>query len=760
MASEKTWFPPMEMTEEQQLQSLQAEMDRLTQLENQYRQQQDLVAFGVNEKEAMDIPLTQRVAVKALGTNAEQAAKYLKSKNPGMDFVVQDGEIYGKKMGEKGAYKALDPSSLELADIADLAYDIPAGFVQGAATTAAALPGIALLNPPIALAGASAGSAASGAALEGFRQMLGKSLGVAEEFYPGQTAAAAGIGLLAPGVSQLIAKGGKAAVPAIKKGVGRLMGMSKSEAQAMLENPNLFETAKQAFQGNASAAVETQAATKAAFSNLVEDLKQVGLSENEALNLSLAGTNVDVDMNSVRSAFSQITDKRARAKAAELLLKARQYQVAQRPFEPEMVTQEARQLGVEGLAQPSRIIPSEAVATEAVPEQMAFFEAEQVMKPEYKKIPQPPKAPSLELLESEKLVAPTEEDLANYYLWKESYDAMADRAKNPRTYRYLKDIKDMPVPPQEELLQTRIVAKTPEEELADLSRFMRAEEAIKNYEAKFPQLKQAKAPELMLPPTPATEKIPASITPAYSEFFPAEASQFSSIVQEPLELAGKKGIPATLAREIRQRLQKEARYSAQGTPAKRVFSDEADIINAALRKTSGLQEKEAAMGAGKDLQKRIRAMAMAKKPISAMTSAIEDVDLKAILEEAATRAAASKRDGKQSFKQIQATLGAAKKAAQAETQSSNFSKADAAKAGLAALAGKHYAGDIGAAVSAIASLAATPNVYSKAVPAAEMIEAGLGKMSSMTSPYTKKLPDYSTLPLWMNMTKNKKGDKK
>jgi hypothetical protein len=698
------------------------------------------------------------VAVKALGTNADQAAKYLKSKNPGMDFVIQDGEIYGKKMGEKGAYKALDPSSLELADIADLAYDIPAGFVQGAATTAAALPGIALLNPPLAVGGAMAGSAASGAALEGFRQMLGKSLGVSEEFSPGQIAMAGGIGALAPGASQLIAKGGKAAVPAIKKGVGRLMGMSKSEAQAMLENPNLFETAKQAFQGNASAAVETQAATKAAFSNLVEDLKQVGLSENEALNLSLAGTNVDVDMNSIRKAFSQITDPRARVKAAQLLNQARSYIKAQRPFEPEIVTTEAKQLGVEGLSQPSRIIPSEAVATEAVPEQMAFFEAEQVMKPEYKKIPQPPKTPSESLLDAYKPTEPTEAELEAYFKYKDMYDALSPRAKNPRTYTYLKDVADKPIEPDQLLLPT--IAKTEGEQLSDLAQYLKAEEALKKYEAKFPQLKQAKAPELMLPPTPATEKIPASITPAYSEFFPAEASQFSSIIQEPLELAGKKGIPATLAREIRQRLQKEARYSAQGTPAKRVFSDEADIINVALRKTSGLQEKEAAMGAGKDLQKRIRAMAMAKKPISAMTSAIEDVDLKAILEEAATRAAASKRDGKQSFKQIQATLGAAKKAAQAETQSSNFSKADAAKAGLAALAGKHYAGDIGAAVSAIASLAATPNGYRKAVPAAEMIEAGLGKMSSMTSPYTKKLPDYSTLPLWMNMTKNKKGEKK
>jgi len=167
------------------------------------------------------------------------------------------------------------------------------------------------------------------------------------------------------------------------------------------------------------------------------------------------------------------------------------------------------------------------------------------------------------------------------------------------------------------------------------------------------------------------------------------------------------------------------------------------------------------MGAGKELQKKIRAMAMAKKPISAMTRAMEDVDLKAILEEAATRAAAApKREGKQSFKQIQATLGAAKKAAEAETQTSGLSRADVFKAGGAALLGQHYAGNVGAIVSGLASLAATPKVYGKLVPAAEMIESGVSKVSSMARPYTKKLPDYSTLPLWMEMIKNKKGDKK
>lgn len=722
-------------------------------------QQEKVAAAEINKEEAADIPLRQRMAVKAFGTDPEQAANYLKRKNPEMDFVVKDGEIYGKKMGEKGAYKALDPSSLELADIADLAYDIPAGVVQGSAATAAALPGIALLNPAIALGGASAGSAASGAGLEGLRQMIGKSLGVSEEFSPEQIGLAGGIGALAPGASSLLAKGAKGAVPALKKGVGRMMGMSKEEAKAMLENPALFETAKEAFKGNAESSVKTQAATKQAFSNLVEDLKQVGLAENEALNLSLIGTNVDVDMNSLRKTLGQITNEKSRKQAAKLLQEARNYIRSQRPFQPEMATEEAQQLGVQGLTQPSRIIPSEVVATEAVPEQMAFFEAEQVMKPEYKKIPQPPKAPQESLLDAYKPTEPTEAELEAYYKYKELYDAFSPRAKNPRTYNYLKDIADKPIEPDQLLAPT--VAKTEGEQLSDLAKYIKAEEALRRYEAKFPQLKQAQAPELMLPPTPSMEKVPASITPAYSEMFPAETVQFTTLLQEPLELAGKKGIPAPLARGIRQLLQKEAKYTLKGTPSQRVFSDEADQLNALLRQTKGLQEKEAAMGMGKDLQKRIAAMERAQKPISAITKSIEDVDIRARVEQAATRAAAApKKAGQASFKQVQNTLSAAKKFANAEQEAILQSPLGAIKALGSAGLGFQHGGARGAILAPLAAVATSPKVYSKMLPVAETIESGIKGVAAVAEPFTRKIPNYSTLPLWMEMIRNKQGEKK
>ena len=736
----------MEMTEEQQLQSLQAEMDRLTQLESQYRKQQDITEFGISKKEAADIPLTQRMAVKALSTNPEQATNYLKSKNPSMDFIVKEGEIYGKKIGDKGSYKALDPSSLELADIADLAYDIPAGLAQGYASAVGAIPGILAFNPPLAVGGAMAAGGAASAGTESLRQLLGKAIGVNKEFDSTQIAEAGGLGAILPGLGVVASKGIKAAAPVAKQAVGRLMGMSKEEAKQMVQNPDLFYSMKDIFLGKGDA-VKAQQLSRKALRGLAEDLKQVGLNENEALKASLIGTNVDVDAKTLMSMFSEIKDPRARSKAAKIIIDARKYARSQRPFQPEIATGEAEQLGVQGLKQPSQIIPSEAVS-EVVPEQMGFFEPETVMKPKYTKIPQPPKAPQESLLDAYKPTEPTEAELEAYYKYKELYDAFSPRAKNPRTYNYLKDIADKPIEPDQLLAPT--VAKTEGEQLSDLAEYIKAEQALKRYEAKFPQLKQAKAPELALPPTPTTEKIPAKITPSFSEYFPTEVTPFSTLLQEPLELAGKKGLPANLVRKARQVLQKEAKYSAFGTPAQRQFSESADILNVPLRKISDLQAAEEFMGTGKDLQKRILKMETSKYPIKALAIPAENADIRALMEEAAQRVSTLKPEkGKISFKDVKATVDAAKKAAELEKRKSTFTASDILKSGLGGIVGHQYGGQTGALLGGLAGMVTSPKTASYALP-----------FISGTEQLATKMPLNYTLPLWLEMLKNKQGEKK
>jgi hypothetical protein len=129
---------------------------------------------------------------------------YLQQKYPNLQ-VEQDADgnvlLKGKKEKE---WRKLDPSSLELADVSDIAFDIGAGIVEGTAAAGGALLG----NVP----GAMAGAGASAAALETLRQGIGKQLGVNEEYDPTQIGAAgvgsalltplAGVGKVAPGLRQ------------------------------------------------------------------------------------------------------------------------------------------------------------------------------------------------------------------------------------------------------------------------------------------------------------------------------------------------------------------------------------------------------------------------------------------------------------------------------------------------------------------------------------------------------------------------------
>jgi len=563
--------------------------------------------------------------------------------------------------------------------------------------------------------------------------------GLARGFEIGLNPLGEALGLGMAGASKAVT----ATTPYAKKAAYRLMGLSAEQADQMAKNPELFKVFKDAFLGQGDA-IQTQKVARESLKGLVDDLKKVGLAEDEALRLSLEGTNVDVDLKQLRKSLKQISDPLARMKAANLLAEARRYKQATRPFQPEFMTGKSTQMGVEGLTTPSKIIPSEAVVTKELPDQELLLQTDQVLKPDYTSIPQPPKAPDVTLLESQKLVAPTEEDLINYYKWKEAYDSMAERAKNPRTYRYNKDVSDMPVPPSEELLQTQIVNKTPEEELADLQKFMAAEQAVKSYEAKFPQLKQVKEPELMLPPSPQVEKIPATITPAYSDYFPPEVTPFSTMLQEPLQFPQQSGLPANLVRNFRQLLQKEAKYSMQGTPAKRQLAEQADLLNIPLREIQGLQSKEAAMGRGKDLQKWIRTMAMSKKPITSLGEGAKNIDIRAMLEEAAQRASTlPKKPGKAAFLDVKNTMDAARKAAQIEQEKSALTVADLFRSGVGGYVGQQYGGNTGLALGTLAGLATSPKTASAALPVINRIEQ---MATSMPIPVEKIPPQ-----LWMEL---------
>lgn len=176
-----------------------------------------------------DISAMSRAVFKNLGTGGESGINYLQKENPGLEFKYDDsGEVLAKKRDEK-SWKRLDPSGVDLTsmagakealqDIGDVAFDIPAGLVQGAATAAAGIGAGAASGGLAALPAAMGAGAASGGALEAARQGLGKYFGVNEEMDPTSLKFAAGAGAVSP---LLFGAGGTAAQvakTAAKKGL-------------------------------------------------------------------------------------------------------------------------------------------------------------------------------------------------------------------------------------------------------------------------------------------------------------------------------------------------------------------------------------------------------------------------------------------------------------------------------------------------------------------------------------------------------------
>lgn len=146
----------------------QSEAQELAQLEAELGQPQEKV---VNEMHP-DISFKTRAVYKNFGADPEASFNYLQKSNPNLQWKKdKSGEVLAKKPNET-EWRRLDPKGFDLQDITDIGYDIPAAIAQGAATAASGIAG-APLGGVGAIPAAMAGSAASGAALEGVRQGLG-----------------------------------------------------------------------------------------------------------------------------------------------------------------------------------------------------------------------------------------------------------------------------------------------------------------------------------------------------------------------------------------------------------------------------------------------------------------------------------------------------------------------------------------------------------------------------------------------------------
>lgn len=155
-----------------------------------------------------DIAPGDRAVVKNLSNSPEASLGYLKKKYPSLSFKTVDDRIFAK--GDNGAYYALDPEPQDFKsfakdlpnDLSDLAYDVPAGVVQGGAEALGGAAGALATFPSGAGAvpAAMAAGAAAGGGLEAFRQKLGQMLGIDQEVNAKDVGISAGLGALVPGL--------------------------------------------------------------------------------------------------------------------------------------------------------------------------------------------------------------------------------------------------------------------------------------------------------------------------------------------------------------------------------------------------------------------------------------------------------------------------------------------------------------------------------------------------------------------------------
>ncbi len=204
----------------------------------------EIAPMKVEQQEVIDASHPELGGMKGFGVRAlyknlgEQGLGYLEKQYPNLQWNVIDGEPVVRTPGEGNKWYKLDPSTLEASDITDIAYDIPAGAAQGAATAAAGLAGGAATLPAGgigAIPAAMAASGALGAGMETIRQYLGTGVQEAGEALglditkglrskpgisePGHVALAGGIGAILPGGIGTGAAKGQIAKMALKRGL-------------------------------------------------------------------------------------------------------------------------------------------------------------------------------------------------------------------------------------------------------------------------------------------------------------------------------------------------------------------------------------------------------------------------------------------------------------------------------------------------------------------------------------------------------------
>jgi len=179
-------------------------------------------------REGADVGFLTRFVAKNFANSPESAAKYVKKQNPDASVTIEDGEVMIQRPGEEYA-KRLDPKGVDLQDVTDLAYDVPAGLLSSAATAAGAVAGAPTVVG--AVPAAVGAGAASSAALEALRQKIGQWAGIDQEISGRDVAISGAVGAASP---VMFGAGNAVGVKEIAKTASK-MGGDEVAAKAALE---------------------------------------------------------------------------------------------------------------------------------------------------------------------------------------------------------------------------------------------------------------------------------------------------------------------------------------------------------------------------------------------------------------------------------------------------------------------------------------------------------------------------------------------
>lgn len=197
--------------EEIELEILEAiESGKLTPEEGDELLQLELGELGGNKviKEGHpDISFKTRFLYKNLGVNDDEAFNYLQKENPNLQFKKDsEGDVLVKGGTGGNQWMYLDPPGFDVQDITDVAYDIPAGMLEGAASALGGIGGGIIgtaVTPGIgtgvgAIGGAMTAGGLAGRYLEKGRQALGKWSGVSQTEDPQAVDVATTFGAISP----------------------------------------------------------------------------------------------------------------------------------------------------------------------------------------------------------------------------------------------------------------------------------------------------------------------------------------------------------------------------------------------------------------------------------------------------------------------------------------------------------------------------------------------------------------------------------